>query len=56
METQKQNTFTLRLPPELMDWVRQVASEADRSINSQLARIVKLAREAQSEKVNGNRV
>ena len=44
------NPYPLRLDPELSQWVKERAKAGDRSINAELNRIVRQAKEASEQK------
>ena len=52
MSQPKPSTFHLRLPLDLKKWVEEQAAENDRSINKELVRIIRKARDEAEEEVN----
>ena len=48
-EATRQNPYSLRLDPELSQWVKERAKAGDRSINAELNRIVRQAKEAEEK-------
>jgi hypothetical protein len=45
----RQKPYPLRLEPELSQWVKERAKAGDRSMNAELIRIVRQAKEAQQK-------
>lgn len=45
----RQNPISLRLEPELTQWVKTRARENDRSINAELNRLIRQAKEAEQK-------
>ncbi|UJS24794.1 Arc family DNA-binding protein [Thiothrix winogradskyi] len=48
-EKQQINPFPVRLEPELSQWVKARAKAGDRSMNAELNRLIKQAREAEQK-------
>jgi hypothetical protein len=48
--TSRPKPYPLRLEPELSQWVKERAKDGDRSINAELIRIVRQAKEATEQK------
>jgi hypothetical protein len=50
MNEKQARAYPLRLDPELYKWVKERAKDGDRSINAELVRIVRQAKEAIEQK------
>jgi hypothetical protein len=50
MNEKQARAYPLRLEHELYQWVRERAKDGDRSINAELVRIVRQAKEAAEQK------
>ena len=50
MGKEKENPYPVRLEPELKEWVKQNAKENDRSINAEINRAIRKAKEAEDQK------
>lgn len=50
MNEKQVKPYPVRLEPDLAQWVRERAKAGDRSINAELIRIVRQAREAEKQK------
>lgn len=47
---EQDKSYPLRLEPELKEWVKQKAKENDRSVNAEINRTVRKAKEAEDQK------
>ena len=49
MKEKQQKSYPLRLEHELQQWVKERARDNDRSINAEINRLIKQAREAEKQ-------
>ncbi len=49
MASKQQKSYPLRLDPELSDWIRKRAKLEDRSLNAEINRLLRQAREAEQK-------
>ena len=47
---EQDKSYPLRLDPELEEWVKQKAKDNDRSVNAEINRTVRKAKEAEDQK------
>ena len=50
MGNEQSKPYPVRLEPELKEWVKQKAKENDRSVNAEINRTVRKAKEAEDQK------
>lgn len=50
MNNERVKPYPVRLEPELSQWVKERAKAGDRSMNAELVRIVRQAKEAEEQK------
>lgn len=49
MSAQQTKPYPLRLDPELSQWVKERAKDSDRSINAEINRLIRQAKEAEQK-------
>ncbi|MDQ5769567.1 Arc family DNA-binding protein [Thiothrix subterranea] len=49
MNNERVKPYPVRLEPELSQWVKERAKDNDRSINAEINRLIKQAREAEKQ-------
>lgn len=53
MGNEQSKPYPVRLEPELKEWVKQKAKENDRSVNAEINRTVRKAKEAEIDQKKG---
>ncbi len=51
MKEKQQKSYPLRLEPELNQWVKARAKDSDRSVNAEINRLLRQAKELESKTV-----